>query len=56
MNTDKPVPPSISFALQKYQAQIRSRTQKIIHPSSQPIPKSFSSYEVGGGVVRKVEQ
>ena len=56
MNTDKPVFPAISFALQKYKAMNEPRTEATLHHFSEPIAKSFSSYEVSGGVVRKVGQ
>ncbi len=56
MNTKKPISPTISFTLQKYQAMSEPRTESALHPLSQPIAKSFSSYVVSGGVVRKIEE
>ncbi len=50
MNTDKPVFPAISFAPQKYQAMNEPRTEATLHPSSEPIPESFSSYEACGAI------
>ena len=51
--------PAVSYALQKYMAfktQAEATANTPSDPFPQPIPKSFGSYEVSGGVVRKVEQ